>query len=181
MRSDYDLAARETAKLSSSIWKRVISPSEAVKIIAKADSMIFPVSLILVASSPTMTARSALAKMSWTSKRICSIRRRVSRMKSEAARRPVLSPIQGNAPTSPAISNWTSTPCAAASQKARRDQTHRRPRRGEECAAACPCSYVGEKLLRDAAVLFLAHVFLLIQLWRAPISSLRRGVIIEDS
>ena len=62
--SAYDLAARETAKLSSSIWKRVIAPLETVRTNAKADSMIFPVALILVLSSPTMTALSSPAKMS---------------------------------------------------------------------------------------------------------------------
>jgi len=40
-RSDYDLAARETAKLSSSIWKREILLSDTVRMIAKADSIIF--------------------------------------------------------------------------------------------------------------------------------------------
>jgi hypothetical protein len=40
-RSDYDLAARETAKLSSSIWKREILLSDMVRMVAKADSIIF--------------------------------------------------------------------------------------------------------------------------------------------
>jgi hypothetical protein len=57
-----DLVARETAKLSSNILKRVITPLETVRTIAKADSMIFPVALILVLSSPTMTALSSLAR-----------------------------------------------------------------------------------------------------------------------
>ena len=43
-------AARETVKLSSSIWKRVIAPLETVRMSAKADSKIFPVALILVLS-----------------------------------------------------------------------------------------------------------------------------------
>jgi hypothetical protein len=42
VQTGYELAARETAKLSSSIWKRVNWPSETVRIRAKADSMIFP-------------------------------------------------------------------------------------------------------------------------------------------
>jgi hypothetical protein len=90
----YDLAARDTAKVSSSIWNRVILPSETVNISAKADSMTLPVALTLEASSPTMTARSSSAKMPWTWKRMYSIRRRGSRMKSEAALQPVLGPIQ---------------------------------------------------------------------------------------
>jgi hypothetical protein len=64
VRSDYDLAARETTKLSSSIWKREILLSDSVRMIAKADSIIFPVALILVASSPMMTALSSLARTS---------------------------------------------------------------------------------------------------------------------
>jgi hypothetical protein len=73
--------------VSSSIWNRVILPSETVRIRAKADSMTLPIVLTLEARSPTMTARSSSAKMPWTSKRTCSIRRRVSRMKAEAALR----------------------------------------------------------------------------------------------
>jgi hypothetical protein len=40
---DYGRAAQETAKLSSSIWKRATCPSTMVKVIAKGDSTIFPV------------------------------------------------------------------------------------------------------------------------------------------
>ena len=64
MRSDYDLAARETAKLFSSIWKCEILLLDTVRMIAKTDSIIFPVALILVASSPTMTALSSPARTS---------------------------------------------------------------------------------------------------------------------
>lgn len=59
--SAYDLAARETAKLSSSIWKRVIAPFETVRMSANADSMVFPLALIRAVSSPTMTALSSPA------------------------------------------------------------------------------------------------------------------------
>ena len=104
----YPLAACDTAKLSSIKLNRRISPSETVRMSAKSDSTSFPVALILEASSPTITARSSLTKISWMSKRTRSIRRRVSRMKSEMARRPVRRPIQGSAPTSPAIEKSTS-------------------------------------------------------------------------
>ena len=57
-------------KLSSSIWNRVILPSETVRIIAKGDSMTFPVAFTLEASSPIMTARSSSAKTPWTSKHV---------------------------------------------------------------------------------------------------------------
>ena len=58
-----DLAARETAKLSSNIWKRVILPSATLRISANGDSIIFPVALTFEARSPKITARSSSAKI----------------------------------------------------------------------------------------------------------------------
>jgi hypothetical protein len=89
----------ETAKLFSSIWKRVTSPPEMVRTIAKGDSMILPVALILVASSPTIAALVSLARISWTSNWTGSVKLCSPAMKSATALRPTLVPIHGSQKT----------------------------------------------------------------------------------
>src|SRR6266404_1002571 len=61
-------AAFETSKLSSSIWKRVTTSSEIVRMIANCVAVILPVALIRVRSAPMIAARPSLARMSSTSK-----------------------------------------------------------------------------------------------------------------
>jgi hypothetical protein len=69
-----DLVAREIAMVSSSIWNRVILPSETVRISAKGESMVLSAVLTPTLSTPIKNRRSSPAKISWASKRICSIK-----------------------------------------------------------------------------------------------------------
>lgn len=50
------------------------SPMETVRMMAKADSITLPVALILVANSPTITARASLARISWILNLMGSVR-----------------------------------------------------------------------------------------------------------
>jgi hypothetical protein len=77
-------AAFETSKLSSSIWKRVTTSPEIVRMIANCVAVILPVALIRVWSAPMIAARLSLARMSSTSKVTGSVSARISRMKSAA-------------------------------------------------------------------------------------------------
>jgi hypothetical protein len=97
--STWTLAALDTAKLFSSIRRRVISVPEIVRMIAKGDSMTLPVALIRVATSPTI-ARPSLARMSCTSNLTGSVMPRRPRMKPATALRPAPVPIHGSAPAS---------------------------------------------------------------------------------
>jgi hypothetical protein len=91
-------AAFETSKLSSSIWKRVTTSPEVVRMIANCVAVILPVALIRLWSAPMIAARLSLARMSSASKVMGSVSARISRMKSATAWRPVLRPIQGSTP-----------------------------------------------------------------------------------
>jgi hypothetical protein len=88
--------------------------AEIIRMVAKAVSMILPVAETFEARAPRMTARFSSAMTAWTSKRTGWVRRRRSRKKSETALRPACRPIQGSAPTSPAMSSSTSCRKSAA-------------------------------------------------------------------
>lgn len=85
---DFNVASRSPRSYFPTSWKLVILLTAMVRMIPKGDSSTLPVALIRVASSPKITARLSLARMSWTPNLTGSVKLRRSRMKPATALRP---------------------------------------------------------------------------------------------